>query len=173
MNLNQIHLNPAIVVELYKDVLIEQPESEKAGINTRVVSGNQPKPRQLYLGDYQKHIVVVLEDPMVVFIEEGDLQFLTTVLSACKLSLADIAIVNKAHLPDNNPQELFGNNPPKVALLFGISPLSIGLPINFPEFQVQQFNECIYLCAPELTQIASDKGLKGRLWTSLKNVFGI
>ncbi len=97
---------------------------------------------------------------------------LTTVLAACKLSIADIGILNLFHNQISDLQN-FVNAEAKNILLFGVEPLSIGLPINFPAFQLQAFNNRTYLHAPALLQIEQDKALKTRLWTSLKAMFRI
>jgi hypothetical protein len=61
----------------------------------------------------------------------------------------------------------------KYVLLFDVAPQEIDLPFNFPHFQIQKFNQCIYLSAPELNKIEDDKATKTQLWTSLKNLFGL
>jgi hypothetical protein len=94
------------------------------------------------------------------------------VLAACKLSIADIAIVNSYTLDQSDLQNIINSGANKV-LLFGVEPLAIGLPINFPAFQLQPFNNRTYLYAPVLSQVENDKGLKARLWTSLKAMFEI
>jgi hypothetical protein len=58
-------------------------------------------------------------------------------------------------------------------LLFGIDPAGIGLPINFPQFQLQHFNKRSYLHAPTLAELEKDKEAKKQLWGSLKKLFAI
>ena len=61
----------------------------------------------------------------------------------------------------------------KTVLLFDVTPASIGLPIHFPNFQVQHFNKRIYLCCPALGEIEKDTTMKKQLWNSLKTVFSL
>jgi hypothetical protein len=61
----------------------------------------------------------------------------------------------------------------KFVLLFGIDPLTLGLPINFPYYQLQSFNKKTYIYAPPLREVASDRTIKASLWTALKKLFGL
>jgi len=160
MSLNTIHLHHQLLADLYPDVLIETyaravPEKESFR----------------FLGSNQKQILVLVENDTAPFLPDNELAFLTSVLSACKLSLADVAIVNLHSLQDkeNITEKIESKN----VLLFGIDPLLIGLPIVFPHFQLQQFNKRTYLCAPTLQQIENDKATKLKLWNSLKTLFCI
>jgi len=161
MGLNNIQLKPSVVADLYKNSLIESG-------STVVPEVNGIK----YLGSNQKNILVIVSHQSVPFLPDAELSFLTTVLAACKLSIADIGILNLFHNQISDVQN-FVNAEAKNILLFGVEPLSIGLPINFPAFQLQAFNNRAYLHAPALLQIEKDKALKTRLWTSLKAMFRI
>jgi hypothetical protein len=106
-------------------------------------------------------------------LSDEELPFLTNILSACKLSLADVAIVNIHSLEEKEIEKTIEPLEPKTVLLFGITPLTIDLPINFPQFQLQQFNKRTYLYSPGLQELANDKTLKLQLWNCLKNLFGL
>jgi hypothetical protein len=51
------------------------------------------------LGNNKRQITVVVNCPTDVYVPEADLQFLTKMLGACKLNMADVAIVNYANAP--------------------------------------------------------------------------
>lgn len=162
MSLNNIQLKSSMLADLYRDSLVET-ESKTSS----------PAPKQLkYLGNNQKYIIVVVSHESVPFLPDEELNFLSTVLAACKLSIADIGILNAYNAEEPELQNIINTEGNKV-LLFGIQPLAIGLPINFPAFQLQPFNNRTYLYAPALSQIENDKVLKGKLWISLKTMFGI
>lgn len=161
MSLNNIQLKSSLLADLYPNTLVE----------TSATRMPESKPFR-YLGNNQKNILVVVSHEGVPYLPDGELSFLTNVLAACKLSIADIAIVNNHNVEQDNLQNIIDTEAKNV-LLFGLEPLKIGLPINFPPFQLQQFNKRTYLHAPVLSQIESDKGLKSKLWTSLKSMFGI
>lgn len=161
MSLNNIQLESSMLADLYKDSLVET--------GTTAV----PETKQLkYLGNNRKNIIVIVSHQSVPFLPDGELSFLTNVLAACKLSIADIAIINIQNVEQTDLQNII-HSEAKIVLLFGVEPLEIGLPINFPAFQLQGFNNRTYLHAPVLSQIENDKGLKSGLWTSLKTLLEI
>jgi hypothetical protein len=161
MSLNNIQLKSSLLADLYKNSLVE----------TSTIPA--PETKQLkYLGNNQKNIIVIVSHHTVPFLPDGELSFLTNVLAACKLSMADIGIVNNHGADPSGLQNMIHLEARNV-LLFGVEPLVIGLPINFPPFQLQPFNHRTYLHAPALSQIENDKTLKARLWTALKVLFGI
>jgi DNA polymerase III psi subunit len=149
------------VADLYKTSLVET--------GTPIISESK---QVKYLGNNQKSILVIVSHQNIPFLPDAELSFLTNILAACKLSIADIAIINNNGVDQADLQTII-NSEGRNVLLFGVEPLAIGLPINFPPFQLQQFNKRTYLHAPELSQIENDKGLKTKLWNSLKALFGI
>ncbi len=116
-------------------------------------------------------------DTVVVSLSEGkalphqQLDFLNNIMKACKLEKANYSIIanRQDELPDY--KATFSQFKQKQLILFGISPAAIGLPINFPHFQVQSFQEVRYLAAPKLDTIEADKELKMQLWQCLKQLF--
>ena len=161
MSINTIQLNTRLLADLYKDSLIETSAT------------TVPESKQLiYLGNNQKNILVIVSHSNIPFLPDEELSFLTTILAACKLGIADIGIINNNAVDSTELQKLIHSGA-KTILLFGVEPLSIELPINFPAFQLQQFNKRTYLHAPSLSQIENDKALKSRLLNSLKALFGI
>ena len=116
-------------------------------------------------------------ETVVVSLSEGkalphqQLDFLNNILKACKLEKANYSIIanRQDELPDY--KATFSQFKQKQLILFGISPAAIGLPINFPHFQVQSFQEVRYLAAPKLDTIEADKELKMQLWQCLKQLF--
>jgi len=143
-----------------------------------VIEKTPPKQADLppykILGNNKKQIVVVVNCPGDVFVPEGDLQFLTKMLDACKLNMADVAIVNHATAAvqiDRLKIQL----QPKFLLLFGVEPDIIQLPINFPSFKEQPYAGTTYLFTPALSDLNQEtdqaKGLKRKLWDCLKRMF--
>lgn len=116
-------------------------------------------------------------DTVVVSHSEGkslppqQLDFLNNIMKACKLEQSDYAIIanHQKGLPDY--KATFSQFKQKQLILFGIDPSAIGLPINFPHFQVQSFQQVRYLAAPKLDVIEADKALKIQLWQCLKQLF--
>ncbi len=101
------------------------------------------------------------------------LTFLTGILSACKLNLADVAIVNSTNYPDADYKELTKFFASKIVLLFDIEPSAFGLPMSFPHYQIQAFANNSFLYAPSLKDLENDKIEKSKLWVSLKRLFNL
>ena len=97
-------------------------------------------------------------------------------LEACRMNMGDIAIVNHSAQPVRIAN-LKSQLQPECMILFGTGPVDIGLPMDFPMFKLQQYDQCVYLTAPSLGAMLvpgeESKMLKSKLWVSLKTMFGI
>ncbi len=104
---------------------------------------------------------------------DKQLSFLTKLLAACKLSLADVAILNfQGHEPSQF-NEIINYFKPKSVLLFDTKPAEFGMPMNFPDFQVQGYKDVVFVSSPSLETIEPNKDLKGKLWTCLKKIYNV
>lgn len=132
-----------------------------------VAYGNTPS-----LGGNKKGILILVSNDQYPYLPDAELDFLSNILGACRLSIADVAIVNLHHYPQPYTElvKQFGS---RQVLLMGITPQQIDLPFNFPHFQLQNFDQRTYLCALPLGPISQSRDLKMQLWGCLKNMFGI
>jgi len=126
-----------------------------------------------YLGEYKKTILLVVRYPTATYIPDEQLNFLTSVLGACKLSLGDIAILNLTNAPSVLHKDIQNKFKSSVTILFGLTPEELEMPVNFPEFQVQAFNNCTFLHTPTLEKLETDKILKSKLWVCLRKMFNL
>ncbi|MGN6419358.1 MAG: hypothetical protein ACTHMC_17800 [Pseudobacter sp.] len=129
-----------------------------------------------YLGKNARNISVIVHSTTEAYLPESELQLLTKMLDACKLNLGDVAIINTAaHAVHFN--QLAEQLHPQKALLFGVQPEQIGLPLSFPPFKEQEYAGCTYLLATTLEAMnqpnEEGKILKGKLWGCLKKMFNI
>lgn len=129
--------------------------------------GNTPS-----LGGNKKNILIVVQNELVPYLPDAELEFLSAILSACRLGIADVAIVNLHQYPQPYASLLRQFNSRQV-LLLGVTPQAVDLPFHFPYFQLQQFDGCTYLSALPLNVISENRDLKMQLWSCLKNMFGI
>ena len=159
MSLNNISLPPKLVADLYPSSLIESD-----------ASSNKPSLIK-FLGKNQKNILILVSKENIPFIEENELKFLTSILSACKLSLADVAIINLKTVGIADYRFFTKQLKSNTILLFDVDSQAIDLPFNFPHFQLQQFDQSTYLSAPALSFIEKEKPLKTQLWNCLKTIF--
>lgn len=164
MSLDNIQLSPLLIEKLYSKSLVD--------LNTVQASAPQ-KPNEGFnwLGSNEKNILIVINEPETVYLQDADLNLLVGILTACKLSMADIALLNF----DKNPHASYNNlnerlNPATI-ILFGIEPTLLDFPLNFPHFQLQPYNGQHYLGAPALKKIGADVALKKQLWLVLQKHF--
>lgn len=129
-----------------------------------------------FLGNNRRKIVVLVQSPGVAFLPDDQLNFLTRMLEACKMNVGDVAIVNLANT-SVTITALKQQLQPSVILLFGMEPVQIRLPMNFPWFKIQAYDDCTYLCAPSLEELVQpgeeSKLPKSKLWMCLKTLFEI
>jgi len=179
MSLNDIHLPSTVVADLYKTVLIEDKGLAKEKIEAekqlteeiKETKSAKQSPAFTFLGNNKKQVVIIVNYRDALYIPDDKLAFLTNILTACKLNLADIALLNFANVDKVSYKDFFEAIPAKSVIFFGVQPDTLSVPMNFPFFQVQHFDNVNYLSSPPLDEIEADKTLKGNLWTSLKKIF--
>ena len=166
MSLTNIQLPPLVIQQLYKDALIETETNKPSPQEKQSASIN-------ILGKNKKGIIILVSDTKNAYLPDDELNFLLGILSACKLNMDDVGIVNlkknKGLLYSTIAAEL---NAGKV-FLFGIDTDAIELPLGIPLYQIQQYNNQTYLSAPALAALKDDKAEKTKLWNSLKSIFDI
>ena len=166
MSLDNIQLPRFIIQDLFQkslvDLSIEKPmksKPQKGSLN--------------FFGGNNKYITILINDPGAGFIAAEQQTFLSGILNACKLTMDDIALINMAAYPTLQYQTLSQELSPKIILLFGVPTAAIELPFVIPEFQKQLHNKQLYLSAPSLSALESDKELKRKLWVLLKEIFSL
>lgn len=203
MSLSDVKLDQVMIASLYRNNLVQAgsdviskpgeaelknetnparsinktpPETENkilAGeVNNAPPAGNNIK----YLGKNQQQIAILVKNPGEVFLADNELNLLTKMLTACKLTLADVAIINIAQTPVQQDQIHKELNPFKIIML-GVESKDILLPMNFPEYRVQPHGPCSYLMSPGLSTMVSEtetsRNVKTQLWMALKQLFGL
>lgn len=73
-------------------ITVLDPIKEEIPIPTAEILN--PQEDFLYLGDNNKYILIIVKEPTVEFLKKDDLAFLVKILSAKKLALNDVAIIN-------------------------------------------------------------------------------
>ena len=172
MSLNSIKFDTTDIALLFKNTLVEintgQVVSPQTKINDDLAAAGWK-----YLGENKKKILVVVRHPEVPHIPDKQLAFLTKLLGACNLNLADVAILNFQDHSSSEFSEILNYFKPKVVLMFEIEPAEFGMPMIFPQFQVQGYKDAVFVSSPSLQVIEPDKTLKGKLWICLKKIFNL
>ena len=168
---------------MYRTALVDtnegvRPPGQKQTVSPATTSvGSTGKstrsPAWNYLGDYKKSILIIVRYDNSPHLPDQQLDFLSAVLTACKLSVGDVAVINIANAPSATYKALQERFKSRFTVLFGLTPQQLEMPLSFPEFQVQAFNNCTYLHAPALEALEADKVLKSKLWVCLRKMFGV
>ena len=169
MDLNSIELTPELITSFYKNHLVDIQDEE-------AVSPSPITEEFQYLGENGKNILIVIPKAPKSILNRAQSEFLNSLLSACKLTMSDVVVMpsGSAVIPSASEGPAMINHfKSRIVILFGVDPLSIGLPIGFPQFQVQPFNNITYLYSPSLDEMINDKLLKSKLWICLKRIFNL
>jgi hypothetical protein len=174
MSFKEAKIPNFLVVDFYKNVLITNTNTELTQINS--TKKEVIRKSLEFLGENKKNIVIVVEDNEAVFITDEKLQLLTTLLQACNLSIADVAIINIAN-KNLNYTILKKNLNFEFLLMMGIDSNKFNLPLAFSKNKVQQFNNTQLLITENLKNLMGNsievKTEKRALWNALKIMFNI
>ena len=99
MSLNDIKISPFLVKKMYEKTLVESSfaTDEKNAISQEIVSQNNiskeidAEDSIQYLGKNNRHILVVVNEKDHKFLGDDELSFLMNILSACYVTMADVA----------------------------------------------------------------------------------
>lgn len=172
MSFSELKLTPQLLVNLYKNVLISTSLSDSSNDNNKI--GNENK--ITFLGDNKSKVSIIVNDESAAFIAEEKLQFLINLLSACKLNIADVAIINISN-KEIDYHIIKDQLTPSYIILMGVDVKKFKLPIIFSKNKVQQFDNCNMLITSDFNELmgSSDtiKTEKRNLWNALKNLFSL
>ena len=152
---------PAIESNTNKDVAVEE-ETMEALTNFK------------YLGDHHKKIIVLVNDPASVYLNEADFILLTSILNACRLTIADIALVNLGHQKAGLHQILH-LLPSKLVIAFELDSKALKIKLPTQLYKVIPLGENNLLFSNSLASMqgtdANAKQEKAKLWAVLKQIF--
>jgi hypothetical protein len=172
-SLQKLTLNETIIASLYENIsLFTSPEKPAGTIAPEIISSSAIKTLS-YLGANKQGIIVLVNYPDYAYLPDEQLNFLVTILQACKLTLEDVAIINCYKEPVtlvSLKENMLCNR----LLLFGVDTSPLLLP-SVAHFCVEKVNDCAMLSAPPLEMLnshtESGKLLKSKLWLCLKQLF--
>ena len=166
MSLDNIQIPPIVLQEMFTNALFD--------LKTENSQSPTPKAGNLsFLGENRKHVSIIVNHVDAIYVPDEELNFLLGILSACKLSMGDVALLNYCKNPSLSYTGISKDLASEKIILFGVDPALLELPLQFPHYQVQQFNNQVYLSSPSLKVLADDKAEKMKLWACLKHIFSI
>ena len=166
MSLDNIQLPAIVLQDLFANALVDLKtgNTEPASLTAGKLS---------FLGENKKKISIIVDHAEVLYLPDDELNFLLGILSACKLSMADVALLNCSKNPSITYKNISEQLSAEKILLFGIEASRLELPLQFPHYQIQNYNNQVYLSSPALKILADNKEEKIKLWGCLKQVFAI
>ncbi|MFI5155966.1 MAG: hypothetical protein ACHQEM_07255 [Chitinophagales bacterium] len=171
MSLNKLRLPNKVIVDLYRHSMVLA--GKEKGIDEMEEDHAGP---YRYLGGNMKKAVLIVASTESFSVPEKHLSFLVKILESCKMTLADVAILNHASR-NIDIHTLKDQINPKKLILFGLEPKQINLPFNSPAFKIQEYDDCEYLYAPSMEDLNRDteesKILKSKLWVCLRKLFQV
>lgn len=166
MPIDKVQLPALLHESLFRNHLIDFKEISPVEIPKTEAKIN-------FLGSNEKNIAFLVNDNKNKFLADAQTKFLSDLLTACYLNMADIAIVNLYHNDKITYRELADQLHPQKIFLLGISAADLDLPFTIPFFQPQNFHEKIYMISPSLEEIQMNKELKRKLWVCLQKIFNL
>ena len=166
MSLDNIQLPGIVIQDLFKDCLIDLDTAQPVSNSSN--SGNIP-----FLGKNGEQVTILVKDQNALYLSEKELNFLIGIIAACKLTMADVALVNLEKNKGLTYKQITDQLKAEKVFLFDVDPAELDLPVTFPNYQVQRYNRQVYLSAPALALLEDDRMEKSKLWTCLKQIFSL
>lgn len=188
----------SVLVSLYKDTLVlpelakKKPEiiSNPLDAQIKTLDTHAPAAVQIeteknhtpisdlgqikYLGEHLKQVTIIVKDELAVYLNENDLTLLSSILSACKLTLADIALINVAQ-QKLSLHEILNVLPSKLVMIFDVSSTTLKIKLPTTLYKSIQLGDTYLLFSNSLSLMQggdqSAKLEKGKLWAILKSLF--
>lgn len=179
MSLNEITLNSQLLHGLYRQALVvtDQPADRPASRPARPVvappAAIEPAQATLQvLGNNNRRFVILVHYPNLPYLPDDSFQFLGSVLKACQLNAADVAILNLAR-QEVSLAAIQDQLQPLYLVAFGGQTRLEGWP-EATDFTPQTIGSTQFLPAPALETLNQPgdaaKPLKKQLWEALKQM---
>ncbi|MEO9003177.1 MAG: hypothetical protein ABI288_00495 [Ginsengibacter sp.] len=162
MSLNKIQFSGYLYQNLYNKNLIGATQisnADNSGIKISSLGGNQKK------------ILFLVNNSATKFLDDEEMILLTNLTTACKLSMEDIALVNYSNCDNINYKDLIEYFQSEKILMFGTFLAEIELPFIIPDFQIQSYGGKLFMTAPPLNELITNKDAKKDLWKCLQQIF--
>ena len=164
MSIDNIQIPGHLCQKMFTKSLLDPTKSNAANTISKKIKITS-------LGENEGNILFLVNNTQNKFLADDEMKLLSDLLSACKISMIDIALVNYNQHPKMNYHELIDQFQSKKILIFGVTATDLELPFTIPFFQIQQFQEQLYMISPSLGGFINNVELKKELWNSLKKIF--
>jgi hypothetical protein len=177
----------SVIANLYKESLVlgtapanvdkKAPASPTLAENNAALEADEtPIAPIKFLGEHQKKILVLVQDANAVHLNERDFDLLTSILNACKLTIADIALINLAN-KNYSLHQILVQVPSDIVLIFDIPPTQLKIKLPTKIYSPILLGTTQLLFSNNLAQMQgidqASKVEKTKLWTALKMIFNL
>lgn len=163
MSLDDLQLPPFLIGELYRNNLVDLK------IPDNIVTANDIS----YLGGNRKKSVFLAREKNAKYLEDSQLQFFTQLITACKLQMEDIALINIEGMDSITYKKLNSLLDSQTVVGFGLKTRDLDLPFDIPKYQVQKFENTLYMMSSSIVSLLDNPAEKKLLWTALKKMFNL
>jgi hypothetical protein len=183
MSTDKTILSSSVLVDLYKDSLVvveDIPLENKATVEQTIETKKEEIKEVKWegpiksLGEHNKKITVIVNDPNSVHLNEMDFILLTSILNACRLTIADIALINIGKQPVGLHQ-ILQELPSTLVLSFAVDATQLKVKLPSTLYKLTQLGETHILFSNALSTMQGTgveaKQEKAKLWTVLKKIF--
>ena len=183
MSTDKTILSSSVLVDLYKDSLVvveDIPLENKATVEQTLETKKEEIKEVKWegpiksLGEHNKKITVIVNDPNSVHLNEMDFILLTSILNACRLTIADIALINIGKQPVGLHQ-ILQELPSTLVLSFAVDATQLKVKLPSTLYKITQLGETNILFSNALSTMQGTgveaKQEKAKLWTVLKKIF--
>ena len=133
----------------------------------------EPEPQESisfnYSGENNKYLLILVNEENSSILNAADLESLTAILTAKKLELRDVAIVNKHHYPASDFMQLKQFFSCSKLVLFGINPREIGLP-DIGNNEVINHENTKVMATYSFKEMLNDIAKKRLFWNEMKQL---
>jgi hypothetical protein len=177
MGINDLQLTPELIAALYPETLVYGMDLESdTHSGEKPQQHGSPAPVIPFLGKNNRSICFLVNYPGVPFIPDEQLAFIIKILTVCKCTMGDIALVNAAH-QTLDLEGLKKQLHPEIIFLWGVPASSAGIKNKMKEFNVSILDgiSVVPVLTPELMtgETAESKDLKKRFWACLQKLFNL
>jgi hypothetical protein len=165
MNTEKTILSAADLVNLYQEHLVVIDDSHnttKAIVEVKTPTTSDPIKQETWVG------------PISVHLNEMDFILLTSILNACRLTIADVALINLGKQPVGLHQ-ILQEYPSTLLISFAVDATQLKVKLPNTLYKVNSLGETHILFSNALSTMQGTgieaKQEKAKLWTVLKKIF--